>query len=208
MVAAVPPLSPVSCEKDGKPFQAVGLPGNSTRDVGACRLEEVDLIVPVQGGTELRLVRVFHSFFQPNDVLGTGWTFDLPRLQRQYKPVERTGDQAKYKTVRQLTSPLGTWSEVFSKVEFVPEVQGNLQVPNSSPEMLGLADTKDDKIGAPTQVLAFRDGRRWHFDERGDLAAWTSGPLTVIYRRDQARRIQRHRGLVWRALACRHPSSV
>jgi YD repeat-containing protein len=73
-------------------------------------------------------------------------------------------------------------------------VQGKLQVPNSLPEMLGLADTKDDKIGAPTQVLAFRDGRRWHFDERGDLAAWTSGPLTVIYRRDQARRIQRIEG--------------
>lgn len=193
-IAAAPTLSPVSCEKDGKPYQAVALPGNSTRDVGAGRLEEVDLVVPVQAGTELRLVRVFHSFFQPNDVLGSGWTFDLPRLQRQYRPVERTGDQAKYKAVHQLTSPLGTWSEVFSKIEFVPEVQSNLQVPNSSPEMLGLADTKDDKIGQATQVLAFRDGRNWHFNEAGDLAAWSSGPLTVIYRRDTTRRIQRIEG--------------
>lgn len=193
-IAAVPTLSPVSCEKDGKPYQAVALPGSNTRDVGACRLEEVDMVVPVQAGTELRLVRVFHSFFQPNDVLGNGWTFDLPRLQRQYLPVERTGDQAKYKTVHQLTSPLATWSEVFSKVAHVPEVDAHLQVPEGSPEMLGLADTKDDKIGQATQVLAFRDGRRWHFDDAGDLAAWTDGPLTVIYRHDQGRRIRRIEG--------------
>ena len=193
-IASVPTLSPVTFTKNNRQIQAVALPGNDTRDLGANQLTETDLIVPVQRGAEIVLVRKFNSFFQPKGTLGSGWTFDLPRLEKQLLPIKRTGDKTEYKTAYQLTSPFNTYSESFREHKFVPEMNGKLLVPEHAGLFLGLADTKDDKIGAPTKALIFRDGREWHFDESGNFVAQMDRPLIVIYRRDGAQRIHRIEG--------------
>lgn len=193
-IATVPVLSPVSFMKNGKQYQAVALPGDNTRDVAPCRLVETDLVVPMQRRAQISVVRKFNSFFQPNEVFGSGWTFDLPHLEEQRQPVRRTGDRTEYRIVYQLTSPLGTYSESFKEHKFVPEVKGKLLISAHSGIFLGVADTENQKIGYPTKVLIFRDGRRWHFDDAGNLVAQTEGPLTVVYRRDGVHRIRRMEG--------------
>lgn len=193
-VMNAPVLSPVSFNKDGKQYHAVALPGNDTRDLGACRLIETDLEVPVQRGSRIVITRKFNSFFQPRDVLGSGWTFDFPRLEMQPEPVRRSNGKTEYKTGYQLTSPLNTYSESFRQVKFVPEMNGKLLVPGRHGIFLGMAEKNHDKIGFPTKVLVFRDGRRWHFDDSGNLVAQIQDPLTVIYRRNEANRIRRIEG--------------
>jgi YD repeat-containing protein len=60
--------------------------------------------------------------------------------------------------------------------------------------MLGIVGAEDPRIGQPTKVLLFRDGRRWHFDGGGELVADVAAPSMVIYRRDGGRRIVRIEG--------------
>jgi len=192
-IAAAPLLSPLTFEKNGQQYQAVALPGNNTRDVGACRLMENDLVVPV--GSQIALVRSFHSFFKPKDVLGnTAWTLDLPQLVEQLQPTRRNGDKTKYKITYQLTSPLGTYCETFRDHKHVPEANGELLVPTNPGNILGLGSTQNEKIGYPTKVLFFRNGQRLHFDGEGNLVARMGGPLTVVYRRDGIHRVRRIEG--------------
>jgi RHS repeat-associated protein len=193
-IASLPMLASFTFENNGKQIQAVALPGDNTLDLGANQLTETDLVVPVQRGTQIALMRKFNSFFQPKGALGNGWTFDLPQLVKQHIPVKRTGDKAEYKTVYQLTSPLNTYSESFRKHKFVQEMNGKLIVPERSEIFLGLADANRKKIGFPTTELIFRDGRQWHFDESGDLVAQVENPLTIVYRRDGAKLIRRIEG--------------
>ena len=193
-VDAAPLLTSVAMDKDGKRYRALALPSNDTQALGANRLAETDLIVPVQRGTELRLVRHFHSFFAVSGVLGHAWSLDLPRLEAQRQPVRRTEDKVEFKIVYQLTSPLNSYAETFSELRFVPEAQGQLLVPDHAGNILGVASAKDERIGLPTQVVLFRDGRHWHFDPSGDLAAVEETPLTVVYRRDETYHLRRIEG--------------
>lgn len=125
-IAAAPLLSPVTFEKNGKQYQAVALPGDNTRDVAPCRLFATDIDVPVQRGEQIALERKFNSFFQPDEALGKGWTFDLPHLVKRPQPTQRSGDKSEYKITYQLTSPFGTYSETFRNHKLVPEVGGEL----------------------------------------------------------------------------------
>lgn len=172
----------------------MALPGDDTRTLAANRLVEVDLTVPVQRGSALSLVRYFHSFFQPAGELGSAWTLDLPRLLEQRRPVRRTGEKVEYRMTYQLTSPLNTYTARFTEQKVVPEVQGSLLVPETAGDILGIARVKEERLGMPTHVVLCRDGRRWHFDEAGYLVADIEAPLAVVYRRDQAHRIQRMEG--------------
>lgn len=193
-IEKAPLLSPVSLVKKGQPYKALVLPGNDTRDVGAKRLMEPDLIVPVLRGTEISLVRQYNSFFKPDGVFGASWTLDLPYLEEQQIPVQRTGEEAKYTVAYQLTSPLNTYSECFRKQEHVKEVNGRLLVPERTKAFLGIADMEHKKIGFPTKALLFRDGVEWHFNDHGNLVAQIQATLTVIYRRDNAQNIRRIEG--------------
>ncbi len=47
-----------------------------------------------------------------------------------------------------------------------------------------------ERIGARTQRLLFRDGRRWHFTEDGLLAAVEEAPFLQVFRRDDKGRVQ------------------
>ena len=67
-------------------------------------------------------------------------------------------------------------------------------VPENAPEILGLASGTDPRLGVPTHQVLWRDGRRWYFDQDGDLLAWSEPTLFVVYRRDTAHRVQRMEG--------------
>ena len=66
------------------------LPDATLKALGTCRLTEWDLAVPVQRGTDIRLVRRYNSFFHPRAEFGVGWTMDLPYLVPQPIPDRRT----------------------------------------------------------------------------------------------------------------------
>jgi len=195
VINAVPPLTPVRFESEGRPHRAVALPSEETQDVGICELAENDLMVPVEGGTVLYLTRRFRSFCQPrNDYFDQAWTLDLPTLLTVRLPLRRDEERATFTEIFHLTSPLGTVAANFTKRRFVPEANGELLVTPVSSSWLGVADANEEKIGFPTRVALHRDGRRWHFDTNGALAAIESAPLTVVYRRDAVGRVRRIEG--------------
>ncbi len=183
------PLTPVNFQNDNKSYQAVALPGNNTKDIAGKSLTEVDLVVPLQGDNSLSLVRQFHSFFQPSDIFGKGWTLDLPRLEEWRKPVSRVGNTTTYSTAYQLTSPLNSWSS-----NFIPEPETQSLVSDDPESILPLAVDNDSRIGIKTKLVRFRNGQHWHFDDSGNLVAWTQAPLMIIYRRDKANQITKIEG--------------
>jgi len=188
--APSPVLTLVKFQDADKTYQAVAIPGDNTQDVGANRLEETDLVVPVLRGKEISLIRKYNSFFSSDDVFGGSWSLDLPRLEERRLPSKRTDDKITYSMAYQLVSPLNSYSGYFRKHQFVPAVKGKLLVPEKSGVFHGIADMDNKKIGYPTSVLLFCDGREWHFDDSGNFVAQVEEPSTVIYRRDSAHRVK------------------
>lgn len=192
--APLPVLTLVKFQDADKTYQAVAIPGDNTQDVGANRLEETDLVVPVLRGKEISLIRKYNSFFSSDDVFGGSWTLDLPRLEERWLPSKRTDDKITYSMAYQLVSPLNSYWGYFRKHQFVPAVKGKLLVPEKSGVFHGIADMDNKKIGYPTSVLLFCDGREWHFDDSGNFVAQVEEPSTVIYRRDSTHRVKRIEG--------------
>ncbi len=64
------------------------------------------MVVPIEGGREIRLARSYHSFFDPSGPWGKGWALDLPRLEEVQSPIERKGSavqfRMEYELLRQL----------------------------------------------------------------------------------------------------------
>lgn len=182
-------FAPVKFEVGGKRYRAFALPSRASRRVGACRLEETDLAIPVRPGVEVKLTRAFHSFQAPSGAFGRGWALELPRLERRRRPVTRTESETSYRTVYELVSPLFTYAESFSELRDVAEVGGKLLTPNMPGAMLGVRALSDG-----TTVLLFRDGRRWSFDEEGNLSASEDGLLVVFFKYNASRQFQRIEG--------------
>jgi RHS repeat-associated protein len=190
-VVAAPLLTPVSVVSRGQHLQAVALPGDCTRAVGACRWREVDLAVSLRGGDSLRLEREAHSFFLPRDVFGVGWTMDLPRLEQVRRPIRRQGDLVTLRTAFQLHSPLNTWSATFEEEREMPEFGGKLLAASQPGEVIALGRTTDARLGGPTDTVFCRDGARLHFGENGDLAAIEKAGALTKYLRDGQGRLER-----------------
>jgi RHS repeat-associated protein len=184
---ASPVVAPVTFRHEGVIHQAAALPGPGARDVLAVQLTETDLSVPlpIQGSGEIRLTRKFHSFFIPEDSFGPGWTMDLASLQERPHPVKRTSGSSQYKIMHELNCPLGTCTA---------------SIPDSSGKIMGVFTADEPAIGSPTRAVAFADGRRWHFDAAGNLAATVDGPLMEVYRRDSAHRMRRIEGWLGKRL--------
>jgi len=193
-MADAPFFERVRVKQNNSEYEAVSLPGNDAKGLGANRLDEVDLIVPVQRGRTISLVRSAHSFFHPRDVLGSGWAFDLPRLETLRKPVARSEDAVKITVFFQLTSPFNSYQAMFAEQRHVSELNAKLLAPAKPGAYLGLAAGTDQRIGEKTRRVLLRDGRSWYFDQAGYFVAEADGPLTSIYRRDQTHRIRRIEG--------------
>jgi RHS repeat-associated protein len=199
-ISAAEPFAKVAFAHSGKNYIAVPLPGDSTRDIGACNLAEVDMSVPVQCGAKIELRRHFCSFFSPNDLFGHGWTFNAPRLYEQPEPTSRSGAKTTLKIGYRLVSPLNSVAATFRESHYIEEAGGELLVPTQPGAILGLAETTDERIGLSTKVAILRDGRRWHFDKDGYYTAQEESPLVSIYRRDDAHRVVRIEGWYGKAL--------
>jgi YD repeat-containing protein len=167
----------------------VSLPGDGTKALAPCRLQETDLSVATPGGGRIALSRQFNSFFRPNDAWGSGWTADLPRLDEAIRLVERSSEGARRRIVQELSSPLNSIGARFSEARHVPQFKADLYVPDKPCGILALAAADDPLVPhAKTRVL-FKDGRDWSFDETGNLVAEHAAPFTTAYVRDGAGKV-------------------
>jgi YD repeat-containing protein len=191
-VAAAPPLQRVEVIARGERVGALALPGNDSVDLGALTLAEVDLEVPLARGGSLWLVRHFHSFFNPIDCVGRGWTFDLPRLETVKWVTARSDKETSYVRRYRLVTPLNTASADFTELKAVEELNAQLLVPDqAASDVLGMRPEAgiDKRLGQTTHWVFFRDGARWHFDRAGRLLAMEQAPWLHAYRRDALGRV-------------------
>jgi YD repeat-containing protein len=187
--APAPLFQPIRVGEGNTACQAIALPGTDTRSLGDNHITETDLIVPLRGEVELRLTRHFHSFFQPGGALGPAWTLDLPRLER-LRRAEVVGDKKQIHSFYQLTSPLESVTAVFRRAGEIPQIKGQVLLADGATDLLAVAAVKDDEWG-PALLLLFKDGRRWYFDDPGELIARKEAPLTIRYHRDKSGRLSR-----------------
>jgi len=169
---------------DNHVYQGVSLPGAASLALNPARLSQVDMSVPIVGGRDIRLVRSFNSFFNPNGPWGKGWAMDLPRLE----PAIRDGN--KY---YELLTPLNSLYARFSEIKAVPELQNaQLQVSDEKGPFYGLADAQPKFLSnTKTQLLLLKDGTCWHFTPHGDLVAIEDGPQITIYERGNRGQVTR-----------------
>jgi YD repeat-containing protein len=180
------PLAMQRVTDDNRTYQAIPMPGAETLALGPCRLDEVDLEVPVAGGRDIRLVRSFNSFFNPKGPWGEGWALDLPRLQEIRVPVRREGNKSTYATCYELLTPLNSLYAKFRDVRLVPDLQNaKVQVPDQDGPFYGLANDRPKFLkDSETLLLLLKNGTRWHFTPQGDLVAVEDGPQVTVYERD------------------------
>jgi RHS repeat-associated protein len=197
------PLTVNRVSDGSKEYKVVSIPGTETQALGPCRLGDVDLAVPVAGGSELQLSRSFNSFFTPKGVLGQGWTMDLPRLQEVRIPGNREGGKVSYTMGYELLTPLNSVYARFKDIRPVMDLPGStLQVPDAEGPFYGLATGKPDFFkNAKTHYLLLKNGQEWHFSEYGDLVAIKDGPQVTIYEQDSNSRISRIVSVLGRQLA-------
>jgi RHS repeat-associated protein len=165
-------------------YNAMVIPGTETLALAPCRLDEIDLAVPIEGGREIRLMRSYHSFFRPSGPWGKGWSLDLPRLEKIRVPIERKDDTVRYKTAYELITPLNSIYARFSTAKRVPALNNSrLQVPDQVCGFFGLADGNPSFLSAPTLKLLAKDGTIWHFTKAGDLAAYDKDGFRTVFAR-------------------------
>jgi RHS repeat-associated protein len=188
----VAPLAVRSVPDQEHTYQVAAMPGANTLALEPCRLDEVDLSVPVLGGGELTLIRRCNSFFQPDGPWGRGWTLDLPRLESVRIPTGGDGDRVSFMNGYEVVTPLNRVSARFKRFAVVPELGGSeLLVPDAPGGFRALgADKPKFPWSVPTQVLILKDGSRWHFTKQGDLAAEEAGAQTTVYERSGSRLVR------------------
>ncbi|RJQ83192.1 MAG: RHS repeat protein [Desulfobacteraceae bacterium] len=179
------PLTVRQVQDKNRTFQAVPVPGAETLMPGSCRLNEVDMAVPVEGGKEIRLVRSFNSFFNPKGPWGRGWAFDLPRLEEIRIPISRDGNKVTFSIGFELLTPLNSLYARFRDGRPVAELgEAGLRVPDTEGLFYGLTEMRPDFLEkTKTRVLLLKEGRQWHFSQQGDLVAVKDGPQVTVYER-------------------------
>ena len=197
------PLTVNRVSDGNKEYKVVSIPGTETQALGPCRLDEVDLAVPVAGGSELQLSRSFNSFFSPKGVLGQGWTMDLLRLQEVRIPGNREGGKVSYTMGYELLTPLNSVYACFKDIRPVMDLPGStLQVPDAEGPFYGLATGRPDFFkNAETHKLLLKNGQEWHFTKAGDLIAIKVGGQVTAYERDGEGRVSRIASLIGGQLA-------
>jgi len=187
---------------DGHEFKVAAMPGAETKALGPCRLDEVDVAVPIPGGGSIQLVRSFNSFFNPKGPWGKGWALNLPRLEQVTVPIKRDGNKVATTKGYELITPLNSYYARFLSGKPVKSFAhpDRPDVETSSP-FDGMYVGKPDFFkNLEIDLIQLKDGRTWHFSESGDLIAIEDGALATIYERDGNRRITRIAALQGEAL--------
>src|SRR5579871_561398 len=183
---ATSPFSIQNVNSGEHAYKMFVMPGAQTQALNPGLLEEADLVVPVPGGTDIRLTRSFNSFFASNGPWGAGWALDLPRLDSVRILKSRNGDKMVYTTGYDLSTPLNGFRTRFKDIKPVAEYGGSmLQVPEESCPFLGIADGHPSFLsGTKTPLVLLKSGEKWHFTPYGELVAVQDGPQTTVYERD------------------------
>ncbi len=179
------PLTIRQFEIDDNEYQAVSVPGADTKELRPCRLDEIDMIVPGDGGSDLRLTRIYNSFFNPKGPWGNGWTLDLPRLVEIRVPVDRTNGSSAYTLGYELITPLNSQRARF--LNKIPVLSfRNPKAPDMDANSLfqNMVEVKPEFFqNITTRLLVLKNGQEWYFTLHGDLVALKDGPQTTIYER-------------------------
>lgn len=165
---------------------ATVLPGTQSHAVGANRIAETDLQIPMGRGRAVSLTRYHNSFFDPDRTLGRGWTLDLPRLIHDPVPIAHDGFKTEFTTIPRLTSPLGNMEARFDTKRHIEAFGAELRVDPDRPDILGFAHAESRLLKITTAQVLFRDGTVWHFDEDGWLVLTEAQGIAIRYIRDGA----------------------
>ncbi|HSR69662.1 MAG TPA: RHS repeat-associated core domain-containing protein [Acidobacteriota bacterium] len=171
---------------------AVWWPGTSAAAPLPLRLTETDLSIPLAGPRlRFELRRHYNSFFAPRGVFGAGpWTFDFPFLEKRPRIAAEKGGQMIIQTGYRLSSPLDSVLATFYRTGQVGQVGTHLLVPSQSDSpFLALGAGSHPVTGETTQVVFLRDGRHWHFDKHGRLAAQADPESMVVFSYGQRGRL-------------------
>lgn len=173
----------------GAAYQVVALPGASTVALGARRLEQVDLELPLGDAGSIALVRHYHSFFACQGPWGRGWSWGLPRLEAIRVPVIRDGRAEGVSTGYELITPHNQYHARFSRLQKVAALgNATLLVPDTPGAFQGVADDKPAFLNSvPTRVVLVKNGQRWHFAHEGTLVAVEDGPMVTVYEQEGGR---------------------
>ncbi|MCP4990625.1 MAG: RHS repeat protein [Colwellia sp.] len=197
---SLPALKPFRSHKiplDDDTYNILSIPGSEVRALAPCQLEEIDMIVPIEGGYEISLSRYYNSFFDPSGLWGRGWTLNLPWLEEVKVPITRKGSQVKFWMDYELLAPFNNLYTRFSGVRKVPSLNNSqLQTPDRDCGFFGLADGSPTFLSLPTLKLLCKNGEIWHFtkagdhvDKSGDLVAIERDGFRTVYQRNMNGRV-------------------
>ncbi len=191
------PTEPFKHQKislEGDSYNTIFIPGSEVRALAPCQLDEIDMIVPIDGGYEINLLRKSNSFFEPAGLWGKGWTLNLPRLEEVKVPIIRKESKVEYRMEYELLTPLNNIYSRFSRVKKVPALNNStLQAPVKECDFFGLAYDTPTFLPFPTLALLCKNGEVWYFskadekrgiDRTGDLVAIEKNGFCTVYLRN------------------------
>ncbi|MCX6250529.1 MAG: hypothetical protein NTX61_07240 [Bacteroidetes bacterium] len=168
-----PLLAPKSFTSVGKKFTVLPIPGNETKALAPCVLNETDISLTLPTGEYLSLGRSYNSFFKTLDpIFGGSWTMDLPFLENPKKQLtDNNGKVMIDPNFFYISTPLNSYSEYN-----VSTYKGD-----------------DPRVGEPVRMCKMKSGAQCYFDMQGYLVGYRQEAL-ITYRRDEQERIVRMEG--------------
>lgn len=182
---AMVPLTVQQFETDNHEYQAVSVPGAETKELGPCRLDEIDIIVPVVGSNNIQLPRSYNSFFNPKGPWGQGWALDLPRLVEIRVPVDRDSGSSSYTFGYELLTPLNSLHARFlNEIPVLGFSNPRAPVLDQNSPFRNMSENQPAFFkDVTTRLLLLKNGQEWHFTLHGDLIAVKDGPEITAYER-------------------------
>lgn len=161
---AVPLLETKSYKAENKALRALALPGNNTKALSPCQLNEIDMAIPLPGGEYLVFQRQFNSFYNPqNTEFGSVWTMNLPRLENPKRKVQTSDNQFMIDQSHFIiTTPLNDYYE----------------------DHVSVYNCDDDRIPAASSRCILQNGDKCYFNKEGYLVGYHSGLLYQYVRKD------------------------
>lgn len=156
-IQAAPLLETKTYSSENKKLTALALPGNNTKALTPCLLNEVDVALPLAGDEYLVFSRQYNSFYHPkNTLFNEIWTLNLPRLENPKRQIKTSDDKIIVEQNHYLiTTPLNDYFE----------------------DHVSLYECDDDRISTTNRMCMLQNGDKCYFNEDGYLVGYRSGLL-------------------------------
>ncbi len=167
-IRAVPMLETKTYKSGNKKMAALALPGNNTKALTPCQLNEVDVALPLTGGGYLTFNRQYNSFYHPkNTEFNRLWTMNLLRLENPERQIRTADNQLMVdKGHFFITTPLNVYYD----------------------DDITFYNFNDNRIDANSRMCILQNGDKGYFNEDGYLTGYRSG-LLYQYIRDENNQI-------------------